>query len=179
MLLHRESWFLLCQTYLRTSLGEKHFGIQTWCPCASGDLPRQMCWLENWSSGGCDWVPMPEPIPDEQSSLFSSILMKHSGVFTSKNLRGCIIVLSWSVAGALSRTGTWRKNLDKLPHAVDWILSLLLAAIIVTVWFLGTFPGGDVSWGKSLCSTAVGARCSPRPGCHCLSSTPLLDSFRW
>lgn len=31
------------------------------------------------SSGGCDWVPVPEHVPTEQSSSLSSILMKHSG----------------------------------------------------------------------------------------------------
>lgn len=45
------------------------------------------------SPGGCDWVPVPEHVPTEQSSSLSSILMKHSGIFTSKDSRGYIIVL--------------------------------------------------------------------------------------
>ena len=39
------------------------------------------------------------------------------------------------------------------PHTVDWILYLPLATIIAIVCLLGAFPGGDASWGKSLCPT--------------------------
>lgn len=71
-------------------------------------------------------------------------------IFTSEDSRGYIIVLEL-VSGWSSLQD---KCLEEEPgQAVDWILYLPLATIIATVCLLGAFPGGDASWGKSLCPT--------------------------
>lgn len=68
--------------------------------------------------------------------------------------------------------GAWRKSLDKLPRAAEWLLYLPLASIIATVWFLSAFPGGDVSWGKSLSVPQVSLQEHPDEAAHAVFSPP-------